>query len=312
MNSVLVSGSIAYDRIMKFPGKFRDHFHADKLHALSVSFVVNTLEDTYGGTAGNIAYNLSLLKEKPIILAAVGGDFQKYREHLDKLSISTANLQIENRVATAVAHIVTDDEDNQIAAFYAGAMARPYMREIPEAPLAIVSAGNAVDMVEMAQKIRARGTPFYFDPGQMLTVLSGDEIIAAMEGAAVLFANDYELAMLLRRTKYSAKELLKHVGAVVMTLGADGSQVTTAEKEFKVGPVKAIGVLDPTGAGDAYRAGFATAWLRKLPLDECVKVASTVAVYAVEVYGTQNHNFTMQSLKDRYEAAYGPGFPLEQ
>jgi adenosine kinase len=310
MNPILVSGSLAYDRIMKFPGKFREHFHADKMHVLSVSFVVNTLEESFGGTAGNIAYNLALLREKPIIVSAVGGDFQKYREHLQKLGIDTNAMQLEIRIPTAVGHVITDDEDNQIAAFYAGAMARPYVQPIPEAALAIVAAGNALDMVELAQKIHKRGTPFFYDPGQQVALLSGEELRSGMDGAEVLFGNDYEISMLLKKTGWNAKELLQHVGAVVMTLGAGGSQITTADKEFKVAPVKAIDVLDPTGAGDAYRAGFAAAWLKKMPLETCAKVGSAVAVYAVESYGTQNHVFMMQSLKDRYEATYGPGFPL--
>jgi adenosine kinase len=310
MEPVLISGSLAYDRIMKFPGRFRDHFHADKMHVLSVSFVVNTLEESFGGTAGNIAYNLALLGGKPVIISAAGGDFAKYREHLQKIGIDTGDTQLEIRIPTAVGHVITDDEDNQITAFYVGAMARPYVQKVPEAPLAIVAAGNAVDMVELSQKIRARGTPFFFDPGQMITVLSGEELRAGMDGAAVLFGNDYEIGMLLKKTGWTAKELLAHVPTVIMTLGAQGSQVTTAEKEFKIPPVKAIEVLDPTGAGDAYRAGFAAAWLKKLPLETCVKVASAVAVFAVEVYGTQNHVFTMLSLKQRYEEAYGPGFPL--
>lgn len=310
MNSILISGSLAYDRIMKFPGKFKEHIHADKMHVLSVSFVVNTLEESFGGTAGNIAYSLSLLKESPTILSAIGGDFQHYREHLQKLEIRTDHLQLEIRIPTAVGHIITDDEDNQIAAFYAGAMARPYVQDIPEGALAIVAAGNALDMVELSQKIRQRGVPFFFDPGQMITGLSGDELKTAMDGAEVLFGNDYEISMLLQKTGLTSTQLLERVSAVVMTLGSKGSQVTTKDNEFTVPVVKAIEVLDPTGAGDAYRAGFAAAWLRKLPIDVCAKVASAVAVFAVETHGTQKHVFTMHDLKERYEATYGPGFPL--
>jgi len=310
MEPILISGSMAYDRIMKFPGRFGEHFHADKMHVLSVSFVVNTLEESFGGTAGNIAYNLALLHGKPVILAAVGGDFQKYRDYFEKRGIDTGDLQLEMRIATAVGHIITDDDDNQIAAFYAGAMAKPYVQDVPGGALAIIAAGNAVDMVELAQKIHARGTPFFFDPGQMITGLSGEELRAGMEGAAVLFGNDYEIGTILKKTGWSHEELLKHVSAVVMTLGGKGSQILTAEGEQKIPVVKAADVLDPTGAGDAYRAGFAMAWLKKLPLDICAKVASTVAVFAVEAYGTQNHTFDMKSLKERYENTYGPGFPL--
>jgi adenosine kinase len=272
--------------------------------------VVTTLDESFGGTAGNIAYNLALLHEKPVVIAAVGGDFQKYRDHLQKLGIDTSATQREMSIPTAVAHIVTDDEDNQIAAFYAGAMARPYVQPVPEAPLAIIAAGNSQDMTELAQKLRARGTPFFYDPGQMIAGLSGDELRAGLEGAAGLFGNDYEIHMLEQKTGWDKQEMLKHVPMVVTTLGSKGTHVATPEKEFNVLSVRAIEVLDPTGAGDAYRAGFAAAWLKKLPVDVCVKIASTVAVYAVEAYGTQNHSFTMGSLKERYEKAYEEEFPF--
>jgi len=310
MDRVLISGSMAYDRIMKFPGKFKEHIHVDKIHALSVSFTVNTLEESFGGTAGNIAYNLALLGGDPLIISAVGGDFEKYREYLSGRGISLAGLQLELRVPTAVGHIITDDEDNQISAFYAGAMARPYIQSIPEALLAIVAAGNALDMVELTQKIRRRGTPFFFDPGQMIPILSGEELRTAMEGAEVLFGNDYEIGMLLKKTGWSMHDILKHVSAVVTTLGGEGSLITTENGEIKIPVVKAVDVLDPTGAGDAYRAGFARAWLRQMTLETCAKVASAVAVFAVETYGTQNHVFTLEDVKARYEETYGPGFPL--
>lgn len=310
MESILVSGSIAYDRIMKFPGKFRDHFHVDKMHALSVSFVVNTLDESFGGTAGNIAYNLALLKQNPLLLCAVGGDFQKYRDHLQKAGVDVGTTQLEARIPTAVGHIITDDEDNQIAAFYAGATARPYVQSIPDASLAIVAAGNTIDMVELTQKIRAKGIPFLFDPGQQIVALSSKEILTAMQGAAVLFGNDYEIHMLMQKTGLSENDLLKQVAVVVTTLGAKGSKVRSVDREFTVPSVPAVDVLDPTGAGDAYRAGFAAAWMKKLPLDICVQVASTIAVFAVESYGTQNHTFAMKDLKPRYEATYGGEFPL--
>lgn len=310
MDSILVSGSIAYDRIMKFPGKFREHFHLEKMHALSVSFVVNTLDESFGGTAGNIAYNLALLKQNPQLLCAVGGDFQKYREHLQKVGVDLHTVQVEARIPSAVGHIITDDEDNQIAAFYAGAMARPYSEQIPDAQLAIVAAGNTMDMVELSQKIRSKGIPFLFDPGQQIVALSPQEILTAMQGAAVLFGNDYEIHMLMQKTGLTENELLKHVAVVVTTLGAKGSKVKSVDREFVVPSVPAVDVLDPTGAGDAYRAGFAAAWMKKLPIDICVQVASTVAVFAVESYGTQNHIFAMKDLKPRYEATYGSDFPL--
>src|ERR1041385_6573529 len=154
MSTILISGSLAYDRIMNFPGSFKDHFHADKMHALSVSFVVNTLEQSFGGTAGNIAYNLSLLGEKPAILAAVGGDFGEYWDRLHQLGVNTETIQRESTIPTAVGHIITDADDNQITAFFAGAMTRAYLKDVSKADLAIVAAGNPKDMLEMPKKFR--------------------------------------------------------------------------------------------------------------------------------------------------------------
>jgi adenosine kinase len=295
---------------MKFPGRFKDHFHTEKMHALSVSFVVNTMEETFGGTAGNIAYSLALLQASPAIIAAVGGDFAKYHEHFERLGISTAQTQLEPRVPTAVAHVITDDDDNQIAAFYPGALSKHYIGEIPQTTLAIVAAGNTTDMLEIPKVLRERGTPFFFDPGQMCTALSGADMRLAVRGATVLFGNDYEITMILKSTGWTMRELLKHVPTVVMTLGVKGTQILTEDKEIAVSAVEAIQVLDPTGAGDSYRAGFAMAWLRNLPVETCVKVASVVAVHAVEVYGTQKHVFTINGLRERYEKAYGDEFPL--
>jgi adenosine kinase len=310
MSSILVSGSLAYDRIMAFPGKFREHIHEDKMHVLSVSFVVSTLQESFGGTAGNIAYTFSLLGQHPSVISTAGGDFGKYYDRLQQLGIHTQAIQRADDVPTATGHIITDAENNQITAFYIGAMGRPYVREVPEADLAIIAAGNGVDMIELSRKYRLNSTPFFFDPGQMLTVLSGEELREAIPGASVVFGNDYEIGMLLRKTGWNIQELLDKVSTVVTTLGSEGTLITTNEKEYRVRSVPAVQVLDPTGAGDAYRAGFATAWLQKLPIDVCAKVASAVAVYAVECYGTQNHVFTLSQLAERYKQAYGEEFPL--
>jgi adenosine kinase len=310
MNSILISGSLAYDRIMNFPGTFRDHFHAEKMHALSVSFVVDTLEESFGGTAGNIAYNFTLLGEKPTLIANGGGDFAKYRDYLHKVGVDTSRLQLELTVPTAVGHMFTDQEDNQIAAFYAGAMGRPYTQEIPKADIGIVAAGNGLDMSEMPKKFRANGTPFFFDIGQAITHFTGDAMREAIPGAVAILGNDYEIGTILKKTRWSMQEMLEQVSVVVTTLGAKGSQVHTRENEFTVRPVKAIQVLDPTGAGDAYRAGFAAAWLRKLSIEVCTQVASAVAVYAVESYGTQRHTFKMDEIKKRYAETYGTEFPF--
>ncbi len=309
MARILVSGSIAYDRIMNFRGTFKEHFHPDKLHVLSVSFLVDSLEESFGGTAGNIAYNLSLLGEEPTILSVAGKDYDKYREYFRKCGISSESIQISELEPTAVAHVITDDEDNQISAFYPGALASTYDQKVPEADLLIVAPGNATDMVSLAEKARGKGMPFFFDPGQQTTALSADAFRSALHGAVVLLGNDYEIALIQKKLDTDMEGLLAYTPVVITTLGAEGARVHTREKEFTIPSVKAIQVIDPTGAGDAFRAGFAAAWLQKLPLDVCVQVASTVAVYAVEDYGTQKHRFTMDQLKKRYKDAYDTDFP---
>lgn len=309
MHNILVSGSVAYDRIMNFRGTFKEHFHPDKIHVLSVSFVVDSLEESYGGTAGNIAYNFYLLKQNPIVVSSAGHDFDKYREYFRTLGISTDSVQTSQLEATATAHVITDDEDNQIAAFYPGALANAYVGEIPHADLCIIAPGNPKDMVALAEVCRTRNTPFFFDPGQQTTALSADDFRAALTGAALLIGNDYEMEMIQKKLNTDMRGLLAIVPVVVTTLGAEGSHIQTREAEFRVPGVKAIQAIDPTGAGDAFRAGFASAWLQKFPLDICAQIASTVAVYAVESYGTQRHAFTLDQLKERYAKSYDADFP---
>ncbi len=311
MHRILVSGSLAYDRIMDYPGLYKDQFHPEKLHVLSVSFLVDKLEESLGGTAGNIAYNLALLEEKPTLISCAGNDFEKYRQQFARLGIDTESVQIESDVPTAVAHVITDAADNQITAFYAGAMSRQYVKELPDAvDLAIISPSNPIEMAELPKKYRAREIPFFYDSGQQITGLSGDVLREAVPGATALFGNDYEIDMMLRKLEWTKEQLLQHVPILVTTLGAKGSIVTTPEKEYRVASVVADKAIDPTGAGDAYRAGFAKGWLAKLPPDECAKLASTIAVYAVEEYGTQKHSFTLPEFRARYTAAYGEACPI--
>lgn len=311
MNRILVSGSLAYDRIMDYPGLFKEHFHPEKVHVLSVSFLVDTLEESRGGTAGNIAYNLALLGEQPTLIASAGNDFEKYRAQFTKIGIDTESVQIESDVPTAVAHVITDTTDSQISAFYLGAMAHEYAKDVPStADLAIVSPGNLTDMNELPKKYRERNIPFFYDPGQQMTTLSSDALREAMQGAVAIFGNDYEINMMLRKLEWTKEELLQHVPVLVTTLGAEGSLISTPEKEYQVAPVATEKAVDPTGAGDAYRAGFMKGWLTKLAPDTCAKLAGTIAVYAVEEYGTQKHTFTMEVFRARFETAYGEKCPI--
>lgn len=306
MSKILVAGSLAYDRIMDFPGLFSEHLMPDKLHALSVSFTVDRLGEGFGGTAGNIAYNFALLNEAPILAASAGYDFDKYKKWLKRCAIESASVQVAADTATAVAHVITDKADNQISAFYMGAMTREWKGEIPnDTALAIVSAGNKKDMSIIPAKCRKKRIKYFFDPAQAVTALSKNELRSGIDGAEVLFGNDYEMEMIIQKTEWGVDDLLKRVPILVTTLGAQGSLITTREKTYRIAPVKIKKPVDPTGAGDAYRAGFAKGFVAGLPLQEAGQLASAVASYAVEAHGTQNHKFTMAELRKRYKKAYG-------
>ncbi len=311
MPRILVSGSIAYDQIMNFPDLFRNHFVADKLHNINVSFNVSEHNEHFGGTAGNIAYNLKLLGETPSILATGGKDFARYEEHLKVLGIETTSIHRNTEKSTSFAYILTDKGDNQIAGFHLGAGGTPY-GEFPTdgAALAIIGPGCFDDMRDLPIACRKAHVPFFFDPGQVIPALPIESLRGGFEGAAAVFGNDYEFSMLSKRLGWSEKEMLEHTKMLVITLGEKGTRIVTQGGEVTVAAVSAKAVLDPTGAGDSYRAGFMKGYLAGLSPETCARIGSTVAVYCVETRGTQEHRFSMLELATRYESAYGDKFPL--
>jgi len=311
MSTVIVSGSLAYDRIMDFPGYFKDHIVPDKLHALSISFMVDKLTEEFGGTAGNIAYNLALLGVKGEIISTAGGDFNKYRSHLLLSGVDPKTIAIKSDMLTSSAHIITDKADNQIAAFHPGAGALAYDTpvETEGRAFAIVAPGCVADMVSLPQLYRRLGFKYYYDPGQQIPVVGAEELKEGISGAQILFGTDYELAMLMQKTGWTQDEILAHTPMIVSTLGAEGSSIITREGRTVVPVARAAEVTDPTGAGDAYRAGFLKGILAGLPSDKCAMLASVVAVYTVEKYGTQTHRFTMEELAARYKESYGEKLP---
>lgn len=312
MSKVLVSGSVAYDHIMDFPDLFRNHFMPEKLHNINVSFNVSEHAEHFGGTAGNIAYTLRLLDEEPCIIATGGKDFARYKQHLQKIGVDTASIHIDESRDTSFAYVMTDRGDNQIAAFHPGAGGKSYGDRVPFewAKLAIISPGCLEDMHALPEIYRKNSIPFFFDPGQVIPALSSDDLKNGIEGAEVVFGNDYELEMITQKTGWQEAEILQHVKTLVITLGAEGSRVMTSNVELRVSAVKAVQMQDPTGAGDAYRAGYAKGFLAGLLPEQCAKLASTAAVFNVERIGTQEHSFTMDDFKKRYEEAYGEPLPL--
>lgn len=311
MSHIIVSGSLAYDRIMDFPGHFRDHFLAHKLHSINVSFAVDGVAENFGGTAGNIAYSLKLLKLEPHIVATAGSDFVAYKSNLEKLGISTKSIRIDPTQFTSSAYIITDKADNQIAAFSFGAGKKAY-GALPEidASCAIIGAGNLEDMAAFPRDYVARKLRYFYDPAQALPRLSAEDVCFGIENSAGLFGNDYEIELLMQKTGWSEKDLLAKVPFVVSTLGESGSRILCKGGDERVNAVHVRDVVDPTGAGDAYRAGFIAAYLRSSTPRICAQLGSTAAAYAVENQGTQNHSFTLPELKARYETAYGDVFPL--
>ncbi|MCA1962192.1 MAG: carbohydrate kinase family protein [Desulfomonile sp.] len=307
---IFVSGSLAYDRIMDFPEKFSDYILPDKIHVLNVCFLVNGVTEQFGGTAGNIAYNLALLGERPIILASAGKDFQSYENWLTSHGLPLDGIRRIPDEFTAGAYITTDQADNQITGFNPGAMKHPCLYPVdgvdPSTALGIVAPGNVEDMETLCRQYRERGIPYIFDPGQQIPAIPTDSLVEMLTGSRILISNDYELEMIMRSTGMSRPDLLNRTGTVITTLGDRGSLVCTSEGESAIPVAKAAQVLDPTGAGDAFRAGLIKGLAVGVDLEVCARMGAVAASFSVECRGTQCHRFSHEQFKQRYEAEFGP------
>ena len=309
---IVVTGSIAYDYIMNFPGHFKDHILPDKVHMISVSFLVDSMRRMRGGVAGNIAYSLALLGERPCILAAAGSDFADYRAFLDSKGVDTRGIRAFENELTASCFITTDKADNQITGFYPGAMRRAselsVMKDLAgdKPVLAIVSPDDPKAMVRHTRECREWGLPFLYDPSFQVTAMDGPTLLEAAQGAKGLLLNDYEEAVFREKTKLSEEKLLDVAEFVIVTLGEKGSEIRRKGKPtLKIPAAKAERVVDPTGAGDAYRAGFVSGLVRGFSLESCGRMGSIAAVYAVEHYGPQNHQYDRGAFLKRYESNFG-------
>ncbi len=306
---IFVSGSLAYDRIMDFPGRFADHILPHKIHILNVCFTVNGLKEQLGGTAGNIAYNLALLGESPMILAAAGKDFGPYSQWLARHGLSLDGVACVEDEFTAGAFITTDIGDNQITGFNPGAMKHPSQYRFngmnPGDSLAIVAPGNVEDMIAYSRIYRDRGVAYICDPGQQIPVVPSDALLEMILGSKMLISNDYELDLILRSTGMGLDQLLAGIGTLVTTLGEHGSVVRTRRGEWRIPSVRVEAVLDPTGAGDAYRAGLIKGIVLGKSLTEACRMGATCAGFAVEHYGTQEHTFTQAEFWSRYHTCFG-------
>ncbi|HNT29926.1 MAG TPA: carbohydrate kinase family protein [bacterium] len=314
--SILVSGSIAYDQIMRFNGKFKDHILPDKIHIINLSFLVDELNKNLGGTGGNIAYNLALLGEHPYLFGTVGKDFDIYAEHCQKVGIDIRFVQTHADLFTANFFVTTDLDHNQIAAFYPGAMARSAQNSIHQAhaenpmDLAIISPDDPQAMILHCEQCREAGIPFIFDIGQQVIALDGEQLLACVKGARALICNDYEIEVFLSKAEKKVDDLLELTDAVVITEGAKGSEIVTKGTTFDIRPGIARTLVDPTGAGDAYRAGFLFGMAHACDWHICGQIASIAAVYAVEQAGTQMHRYTLEEFCTRYQETFGEACPV--
>lgn len=306
---ILVTGSLAYDHIMDFPGRFADHILPDKIHILNVSFLVETLKKQWGGTAGNIAYNLALLGEKPTIMSVAGRDFALYKKRLKTAGVDVSQIKEYAKDLTPTFFVMTDKADNQIAGFYLGVMKQSSKLSIKKTnikfDLAIISPNDPVAMVNLTKECKKLSIPYIFDPGQQIPRLEPEDILNCIVGAKVVIGNDYEIELVCRKTGKNADGLLRKAESLIITKGDQGSEIVTKTERFLVPSAKAKKAVDPTGAGDAYRAGLIKGILNNLDWSSSGRLGAICAVYAVEKYGTQEHYYTPQEFTKRYEKNFG-------
>jgi adenosine kinase len=306
---IVVTGSIAYDYLMSFPGKFTEHLLPEHMHRVSLSFLVDTMDKRRGGCAPNIAYTLALLGERPHLMAAAGEDFGEYRQWLEAAGIDTSLvLQVAGKF-TASFFCSTDEANNQIASFYTGAMAdagQLSFRTVDGCGLAIISPNDPGAMIQYAEECRTLAVPFIFDPGQQCARMTGDELRDGIAGARLVICNDYEFELIRQKTGLGERELLEQAGALIVTRGEHGSSVHTSTARVDVPAVHPQRVADPTGVGDAYRGGLMKGLALGLPIGTCARLGSVAATYALEHLGGQSHAYSWDEFSRRYEAQFGP------
>ncbi|MBN1905215.1 MAG: carbohydrate kinase family protein [Deltaproteobacteria bacterium] len=299
----IVSGSIAYDRIMEFPLQFSEYILPEKIDNLNVCFTVNGMKERFGGTAGNIAYALRLMGEAPEVSAAIGQDHANYMEWLRQNKISTGMIKIIDKDFTAGAFITTDKTGNQITVFNIGAMGNSSCLDFnsldPKNTLLIISPGNLDDMVNYPRQCKEKGIRYIFDPGQQLPVIPPEDLKKSIDGCMILICNEYEHDMIMSITGFDKGALLKMAKTIIVTRGEFGSVIFTSDSETEIPVVKANRVLDPTGAGDAYRGGLISGLVRGMDIRESAILGSVCASFAVECYGTQEYSFTMDEFQKR-------------
>ena len=312
---VVVTGSLAFDQIMIFPEAFVDHIMPDKIHSISVSFLVDHLHKNYGGVAGNISYNLGLLGKKPICFATAGRDAEDYKVFLEKNGVNVDHLKIELDDYTGSFVVITDKSDSQIAGFYPGAMRQDVMlklMQIVDTPdefndmFLVVAPTMPLAMNRFVEDARDHGVRYLYSPAQQIPRLSKENLIAGVEGAEIVIGNDYEVALIEEKTGMSRYDILRHVKILITTLGKEGSRIETSDgQEIRIGTARTDTILDPTGEGDAYIAGFLSGCLEGTDLERCGQLAATTSVFALEQYGTTGHTFSREIFDNRLKENFG-------
>jgi adenosine kinase len=307
--NIVVTGSIAYDYLMSFPGKFTDHFLPEHLNRVSLSFLVDSMDKRRGGCAPNIAYTLALLGERPLLMATAGEDFSDYRRWLEAAGIDTRLVKEVAGKFTASFFCSTDQQNNQIASFYTGAMAHAgelSFRDVIQCGLAIISPNDPGAMVQYAEECRTLGIRFIFDPGQQCARMSGDELTDGLIGASILVCNDYEYELLKQKTGLAEADILEKADTLIITKGEHGSSILTADGETQVASVKPRRIVDPTGVGDAFRGGLIKGLALGLPAQIAAQLGSVAAAYALEHLGGTSHAYTFGEFMTRYEEHFPP------
>ncbi|MDO8794315.1 MAG: carbohydrate kinase family protein [Vicinamibacterales bacterium] len=305
---LIVTGSIAFDYLMSFPGKFTEHILPDHLERLSLSFLVDSMDKRRGGCAPNIAYTLALLGERPYLMATAGQDFWDYREWLNAAGVDTSLVRQVPDKFTASFFCSTDTENNQIASFYTGAMANAAelsFRTVDDCGLAIISPNDPAAMIQYAEECRAMEIPFIFDPGQQCARMSGEELRAGLIGAQVLICNDYEFELIRQKTDLGEADILRQVRTLIVTRGEHGSWIYEGGERADVSAVVPHRMVDPTGVGDAFRGGLMKGLALGLSCAEAARIGSVAATYALEHLGGTSHAYTPGEFRDRYQAHFG-------
>jgi adenosine kinase len=306
--AALICGSLAYDTIMVFPDQFKNHILPDKVHILNVSFLVPRMRREFGGCAGNIAYNLKLLGGDPIPMATVGQDFGPYRDWFAELGIALDRIKVIDELFTPQAFITTDHDNNQITAFHPGAMMRSYenhVKDVPGVTFGIVSPDGREGMLQNAKEFAEAGIPFIFDPGQAMPLFNGAELRDFIELADYVTVNDYESNLLQERTGWNEKDIVSRVKAYICTRGPKGAEIHTVDKTFDVPPAHERRVTDPTGCGDAFRAGLIFGIEKGYDWMTIGRIGNLMGALKVEHPGTQNQRFDYEEFAEQFKQQFG-------